>query len=220
MGRTTGAIGGDALAVVADVSSPEEMEEMARRTVQRFGGIDGLFANAGIMGVGDAVSVDLETWNRVLSINLTGTWITNKVVLPHLVEGGGGAIVNQASVSGLVGIPGIAPYAAAKAGVIGLTRQIAVEFGDRNVRVNALCPGTVPTPLVTATYVARAAQGIPTATGALDAEEGLERAKQRYPLGRLGMTEEIAAFAEFLLSDDAGWVTGGVFAADGGYTAE
>ncbi len=213
------AAGGTSVAITADVSSLGDMERMAAEAVRRFGAIHGLFANAGITGVGDAMSLDVELWDRVIAINLTGVWLSNKAVLPHLLEAGGGSIVNQASVAGLVGIPGIAPYAAAKAGVIGLTRQIAVEFGNRQVRANALCPGTVPTPLVAATYAERAKQNIPTATGAMTAEEGMKNAVKRYPIGRLGTPEEIAAFALFLLSDEAGWITGGVFAADGGYTA-
>lgn len=214
-----GTDGGTAFPIGADVSEPNDMQRMAKEAASRFGGIDGLFANAGIAGVGDAISLEVEAWDRVIAVNLTGVWLSNKAVLPYLIEGGGGAIVNQASVGGLVGIPGIAPYAAAKAGVIGLSRQIAVEFGDRNIRVNALCPGTVPTPLVTATYEERARQGLATATGATTAEEGLARAATRYPLQRLGTPEEIAAFARFLLSDEAGWITGGIFTADGGYTA-
>ncbi|MDG2304040.1 MAG: SDR family NAD(P)-dependent oxidoreductase [Candidatus Binatia bacterium] len=211
--------GGTSIAITADVSSLPDMERMAQEAASALGSIDGLFANAGITGVGDAMSMDLQTWDRVIAINLTGVWLSNKVVLPFMVENGGGSIVNQASIGGLVGIPGIAPYAAAKAGVIGLTRQIAVEFGNRHVRVNALCPGTVPTPLVTATYAERAAQNIPTATGSMSAEEGLKNAVKRYPIGRLGTPEDIASFAQFLLSDETGWITGGVFAADGGYTA-
>ena len=211
--------GGSALAVAADVTSEDDLTEMAATTAQTFGSIDGLYANAGIAGVGDAMTLDRAVWNRVIDVNLTGVWLSNKVVLPYMVEAGGGSIVNQASIGGLIGVPGIVPYAAAKAGVIGLTRQSAVEFGDRNIRFNALCPGTVPTPLVLATYEQRAGLGLQSATGAITAEEGIAAAATRYPMQRLGTEDEIAAFALFLLSDEAAWITGGVFPADGGYTA-
>jgi len=215
---TAAAISGDgrrALAVTADVSRPEDAERMTQETADAFGPIDILYANAGIAGIGDAMSMAPETWDRVIAVNLTGVWLSDKYVLPYMVERGRGSIINQASIGGLIGVPGIAPYAAAKGGIIGLTKQMAVEFGPHNVRVNAVCPGTVPTPLVTATYEERAGIGGAGATVA----EGLAAATERYPIGRLGTADEIASLALFLASDEASWITGGVFVVDGGYTA-
>ena len=176
-----------------------------------------LYANAGIAGVGDAMNLDVEVWNRVIAVNLTGVWLSCKYVLPHMVSQGKGSIINQASIVGRIGVPGVAPYAAAKGGIMGLTRQMAVDFGPEGVRVNAICPGTVATPLVTDTYNERARLGIvPENTSA---EEALEQAVERYPIGRLGTVEDVAHLALFLASDRASWITGGVYTVDGGYTA-
>ena len=134
-----------------------------------------------------------------------------------MVSQGKGSIINQASIVGRVGAAGVAPYAAAKGGIMGLTRQMAVDFAPEGVRVNAICPGTVATPLVTDTYNERARLGIvPENTSA---EEGLKQAVERYPIGRLGTVEDVANLALFLASDRASWITGGVYTVDGGYTA-
>jgi NAD(P)-dependent dehydrogenase (short-subunit alcohol dehydrogenase family) len=132
-------------------------------------------------------------------------------------EAGGGSVVNQASVGGLVGVPGIFPYAAAKAGVIGLTRQMAVEYGPLAIRANVICPGTVPTPLVTDTY--EKGGGMGTGGPGASAEERLAQAATRYPLGHLGDVNDVANLALFLASDEAKWITGGVYVVDGGVTA-
>lgn len=210
------AAGGEAIALTADVSSETDVEAMVDATLAAFGTIDVLYANAGITGVGSAADCTLETWNRVIAVNLTGVWLCSKHVLPHMVAAGGGSIINQASVGGLIGVAGIAPYAAAKAGVIGLTRQTAVDYGPHGVRVNAICPGTIPTDLVTETYRARA--GLADSLGA-DPEEGLRRVVSRYPLRRLGTPEDNANLAVFLASDESAWITGGVHVVDGGLSA-
>ncbi len=211
--RTAQAIrdaGGRAGACAVDVADAAQCEAMAALAVAELGGIDVLYANAGIAGVGSALDTTLETWNRVLAVNLTGVWLSMRAVLPAMLERGAGAIVNQSSIGALVGVPGIAPYAAAKAGVIGLTRQAAVEFGPRGIRVNAICPGTVPTPLVTNTYDGR---------GRLPAgvqERRMARDAERYPLRRLGTVDDITNVALFLGSDESKWITGAVYVVDGG----
>ncbi len=210
------AAGGRATAIAMDVTQESDCQRMAALAVSEHGRIDILFANAGIAGVGSITSTKRETWDRVLGVNLTGVWLSNKAVLPQMEAQGGGAVINQASIGGLVGFSGIMPYAAAKAGVIGLTRQAAVEYAAKNIRFNAICPGTVVTPLVTRTYLERG--GV-----ALGAGQSLEQALQanaaRYPLGRLGTEDDVAGMAVYLASDEAKWVTGAVFPIDGGYTA-
>lgn len=199
-----------------DVSEPAATEGIASAARAELGGCDGVYANAGIAGPGTVLDTTWETWERTLAVNLTGVFLTDRALLPLILEAGGGAIVNQASIAGLVGVRGIAPYAAAKAGVIGLTRSIAADFGGRNIRVNALCPGTVPTPLVEATYATRGGlSGMRSGTY----EEMLDAAVRAYPMGRLGTLDEITAMAAFLLSDEAGWCTGQCFVVDGGMTA-
>lgn len=206
--------GGTATAFTVDVTDREATMAMATAARDAYGEVDVLYANAGIAGVGTAMDCDPLVWDRVIGVNLTGVWHCMRAVLPQMV-GRGGSIVNQASVGGLVGVPGIAPYAAAKAGVIGLTRQAAVEFGPDQIRINAICPGTAPTPLVVETYEARAGSG-----GVFDTiDEGLANAAKKYPIGRLGTVEDIANLALFLASDEAAWITGAVHVIDGGMTA-
>jgi NAD(P)-dependent dehydrogenase (short-subunit alcohol dehydrogenase family) len=207
---------GTARSLRVDVTRSADTEQMAAFAVQELGRIDVLFANAGIAGVGSITSTTEQTWERVLAVNLTGVWLTNKAVVPVMESQGSGSIINQASVSGLVGFSGILPYAAAKAGVIGLTRQAAVEYGSKNIRFNAICPGTVVTPLVTRTYEERG--GIAMGAGQT-VEEALQANAKRYPLQRLGTVEDVASMALYLASDEAQWVTGAVFTVDGGYTA-
>lgn len=210
------AAGGRAIAVALDVSDLAASEAMAAAALDAFGAIDVLYANAGIAGTGSAADTDPAVWDRVIAVNLTGVWYSMRAVLPAMQAAGRGAIINQASIGGMVGIPGIAPYAAAKAGVIGLTRQAAVEFGPAGIRVNAIAPGTAPTPLVTATYEARA--GLPAGSDE-EVAEALRTTLTRYPIGRLGTVEDIAALALFLGSDESSWITGVVHVIDGGMTA-
>lgn len=206
--------GGTAMAFEVDVTDREATEAMAAAAQRAYGDVDVLYANAGIAGVGSAISTEPAVWDRVIGVNLTGVWHCMRAVMPQML-GRGGSIVNQASVGGLVGVQGIAPYAAAKAGVIGLTRQAAVEFGPEQIRVNAICPGTAPTPLVTETYEANAGSG-----GDFDTiEEGLANATKKYPIGRLGTVDDIANLALFLASDESSWITGAVHIIDGGMTA-
>jgi NAD(P)-dependent dehydrogenase (short-subunit alcohol dehydrogenase family) len=210
------AAGGRARGVEVDVTLEPDTERMAEVAAREFGRIDILFANAGIAGVGSIASTSRETWDRVLAVNLTGVWLCSKAVLPCMQSQGGGSVINQASIGGLVGFSGIMPYAAAKAGVVGMTRQAAVEYAAQNIRFNAICPGTVVTPLVTRTYEERG--GI--AMGSRQTlEEALQANAARYPLGRLGTVDDVAGMAVYLASDEARWVTGAVFTVDGGYTA-
>lgn len=207
--------GGVSLAVVTDVTVLSEVEAAVATAVTHFGGLDVLYANAGIEGSGSALSTEPADWQHVLDVNLTGVWHSIRAALAPMTEAGSGSIITQSSTAGLVGVSGLAPYSAAKGGVIALTRQVAAEYGRVGVRANVLCPGTVWTPLVTRTYAARGGDerfGSP--------EQMETSAARAYPLRRFGTPDEVAAFALFLAGDEAAWITGGVFAADGGYTAQ
>jgi NAD(P)-dependent dehydrogenase (short-subunit alcohol dehydrogenase family) len=208
--------GGEASAFAADVTSEESCHAMAAAALERYGSIDTIYCNAGIVGVGNAMDLAKSEWDYVISVMLTGVWLSMKAVLPTMVEKGRGSIVNQASIGGVIGVGGIFPYAAAKAGVIGLTRQAAVDFAPKGIRINAVCPGTVPTPLVIGTYEERAGIGM---SGGLTAEEALNVTRSKYPLGDLGEPVDIANMALFLASDESKWITGQAFIVDGGYTA-
>jgi NAD(P)-dependent dehydrogenase (short-subunit alcohol dehydrogenase family) len=211
------AAGGNAIAVEVDVASESDVAAMVA-AADALGPVDVLYANAGVAGSGRAGDISIAEWQRVIDINLTGVWLCGRAVLPRMLEHGRGSIINQASVGGLIGVGGIASYAAAKAGVIGLTRQMAIDYGPHNIRVNAICPGTVPTPLVRTTYEAGGgfASSVDEPTG-FDAM--IEKARVRFPLGRLGSVEHIAAMALYLASDESDWTTGTAIPVDGGMTA-
>jgi NAD(P)-dependent dehydrogenase (short-subunit alcohol dehydrogenase family) len=214
--ETAGQADGAVYARRCDVADPASAATLADAARERLGGCDGVYANAGIAGTGTVLDASWETWQRTLAVNLTGVFLTDRALLPLILEAGGGSIVNQASIGGLVGVKGIAPYAAAKAGVIGLTRSLSADFAAHNVRCNAVCPGTVPTPLVEETYRDRA--GLSGLRGG-SYQAMLDNTVKAYPMGRLGKPEEIAAMAAFLLSDEAAWCTGQCFVVDGGMTA-
>jgi NAD(P)-dependent dehydrogenase (short-subunit alcohol dehydrogenase family) len=217
--RVAGAItaqGGHAVAVTVDVTAEADVAAMAEAATE-VGPIAALYANAGIAGAGRAGDLTVEAWDKVIGVNLTGVWLSCRAVLPSMIANGGGSIVMQASVGGLVGVGGIASYAAAKAGVIGLARQMAVDYGPDGIRVNAICPGTVPTPLVRSTY--DAGGGFASQFSGLGFDEMMERSKVRYPLGRFGTVDDIANLAVYLASDESSWTTGTVIPVDGGMTA-
>jgi NAD(P)-dependent dehydrogenase (short-subunit alcohol dehydrogenase family) len=209
-------MGGAAEPLSADIASPDANESMVAKTLERFKRVDILFANAGIPHAGSVTSTSIEDWNRVIAVNLTGVWLSNKAVLPTMIAQGSGSIINQSSISALAGFSGVAAYTAAKGGVISLTRQAAVEYAGQNIRINAICPGTVHTPLVTTTYQQRggAEMGKP-----LPLDEALAVTAAKYPLKRIGSVDDIAQMAIFLGSDESCWITGAIFPVDGGYTA-
>lgn len=209
--------GGRAVGVEVDVTSEVDVAAMADAATA-FGPVNVLYANAGIPGSGRAGDLTMEAWQRVIDVNLTGVWLSARAVLAQMIANGGGSIINQASVGGLVGVGGIAAYAAAKAGVIGLTRQMAVDYGSDNVRVNAVCPGTVPTPLVRRTY--DEGGGFASAfSDRADFDTMMERSRARFPLGRIGSVDNIANIAVYLASDESSWTTGTAIPVDGGMTA-
>lgn len=200
------AAGGRAAFVRADVSSVEDVERLMREAEQQFGRIDCLFNNAGIEGE-QALTAEasIENWHRVIAVNLSGVFYGMKFALPALLRAGGGVIVNNASVAGLVGFAGIPAYAASKGGVVQLTRSVALEYATQGIRVNCICPGVIDTPMVE-----RFTQGNAAAHQAM---AGMQ------PVGRMGRPEEIADTVLYLCSDAASFITGAVIPVDGGYVA-
>jgi NAD(P)-dependent dehydrogenase (short-subunit alcohol dehydrogenase family) len=201
------AAGGRALFVAADVTVEGDAAKLVHTAVEEFGRLDGAFNNAGgVNSTGGIGQVEEAEWRADLEQNLTSVFYGLKHQVPAILAGGDGAIVNNASLAGVTGVPGLAPYAAAKHGVVGLTRAVALECADRGVRVNALVTGNVDTPLY------RRLLGAPA--------EGDVELDAPNPSGRVAAPEEIAAFVVFLLSDDAAFITGAALAVDGGSTAQ
>lgn len=203
--------GGSAVAVVGDVSIVDDMERAVAATVDAFGGIDVLYNNAGVGSTGSVAEAEEADWDRCFAVNVKGTFLASRAAAPHLAEGGGGAIVNQASVAALVAVPRFAAYCAAKGAVVSLTRSMAIDLAPQGTRVNAICPGTVYTPLMEPLLRER---------GGGDLEAGLAATLTKYPIGRLGAPDDIARMALFLASAESSFATGGVFTVDGGMTAQ
>jgi NAD(P)-dependent dehydrogenase (short-subunit alcohol dehydrogenase family) len=205
------ALGERAASAVADVSSEADTVRYVQMCVERFGGLDVLFANAGIEGtVTPIVSLPMEALDRVLAVNVRGAFLAIKHAAPKIAERGGGSIVVTSSVAGLVGSPGLAAYVASKHAVIGLVRSAALELAGAQIRVNALNPGPIDNRMMRSIEE----QAAPGAGAVVKA--GFE---EKVPLHRYGTNEEIARFALFLASDDASYCTGNVYVADGGYLA-
>ena len=203
--------GGEAITVQADVTRLAEVERYAAAAVERFGGIDGFFNNAGILGaVSPLVDYPEESFDRVLAVNVKAVWLGLKVVGPAIMARGGGAIVNIASVAGLRGSPNLAGYVASKHAVVGLTRVAAREFIARGVRVNAVCPAPIETPMV---------EGLERGLDPDDPALMRARISALNPMGRYGRPEEVAALVAFLMSEDASYVNGAAYTIDGGALA-
>jgi NAD(P)-dependent dehydrogenase (short-subunit alcohol dehydrogenase family) len=201
------AAGATATFVLCDVSQSDQVEALCATVVQRYGRLDCAFNNAGIQGdLSPTVECSEENWDRIIDINLKGVWLCMKHELTHMLAQGAGAIVNCASNFGLVGSVGMPGYSAAKHGVMGLTKTAALENAKAGVRVNAVCPGPVQTPLVDR-IVARQ----PEIVDAITARE---------PVGRMGRPEEIATAVVWLCSDEASFVTGAFLSVDGGFVAQ
>lgn len=208
-----GEAGGDAHFVPCDVADEAAVVAALRTAAERFGGLDILVNNAGIPGPNDpAHELAASDWDRVLAVNLRGPFFCAKHAIPRMLETGGGAIVNIASTFGMIGAHGAPAYAASKGGVIALTRQLAVEYGPHNIRVNAISPGYIDTDMADR----RSFMTPEEAAANLAAREG--RAALQ-PLGRQAQPAEIGAVTVFLASDGASFMTGAVVPVDGGCTA-
>ena len=208
--------GGEAISVFTDVSSKQSNLDMVAQTIEVFGRIDILYANAGIHLPGSVTTTSLKDWHRVMSVNLNGVWLSNQAVIPAMLDQGCGSIINQSSISALSGFPDSAAYAASKGAVLSLTRQTAIEYAKQGIRVNAICPGAVNTPLLVKRYRERPSHEAETI---FLPEEVSTIAGDKYPLKRIGSSDDVAQMAVFLGSDESQWITGAVFTIDGGYTA-
>jgi NAD(P)-dependent dehydrogenase (short-subunit alcohol dehydrogenase family) len=194
---------GKAIFVKADVSKREEVEAMTRQAVETYGRLDCAFNNAGIEGV-TALTADCteENWDRVISINLKGMWLCMKYEIPHMIKQGGGAIVNMAAIGATIGRPGASPYIVSKHGIVGLTRNAAVEYAKAGIRINAICPGPTDTALLERALKDRGLAEFPASS---------------IPLGRIAKPQEIAEMVVMLCLDKASYVIGASLYVDGGY---
>jgi NAD(P)-dependent dehydrogenase (short-subunit alcohol dehydrogenase family) len=200
--------GGRAIAVAGDVGRHDDAQRMVDATVRELGGIDVLVNCAGQELVAGVLDTDEAAWDRVMDTNLKAVYLLARAALPHMVAQGRGSIVNVASQLAFVGAKNFAAYTASKGGVINLTRSIALDHAEDGVRVNALCPGAVDTPLLRRQFDGQ------------DGPQGtLEDLARLHPVGRLGQPEELARATVFLASDDASFMTGATLVVDGGYTA-
>jgi NAD(P)-dependent dehydrogenase (short-subunit alcohol dehydrogenase family) len=198
--------GGDAIFVRADMSQPDDVKRMVDAAIDRFGRLDCAYNNAGI-GCGPLLLCDYsdEEWQKTIDVNLKGVFLCLKYEIPAMLATGGGAITNTASAAGLVALAGVSPYVAAKHGVVGLTKAAALDYATSGIRVNAICPGTIRTPLV---------------QGWLDLHPEDEEAWTKVsPMERMAEPIEVAELAVWLCSDKASFVTGQAIAVDGGAVA-
>lgn len=201
-------LGGDAHYVQTDVTSAADVQRMVDATLRRYGRLNILFNNAGQPCDLPLLQIDEQLWDDTFAVNLRSVFLACKHAIPPMRDAAGGVIINNASQIALVGVAGAPAYAAAKAGVVSLTKSLALAHASDGIRVNCICPGTTWTPLAERGY------------GSLpDPEAAIEGSKKKIPLGRLGTADDIARAALYLASDDASFVTGAILLVDGGRMA-
>ena len=203
-----GEIEGETMVRQTDVSRATEVEALVRSVVEEWGGLDVMVNNAGVGVAGTTPETDEDDWDRLMDVNLKGTFLGMKYAIPAMRESGGGSIINISSVAALVGIPDRAAYSATKGGILALTRAAAIDHAEEGVRINCIAPGTVDTP-----WVERITAGYE------DPEEARANMQARQPHGRLVTPEEIAAMAAYLASDEAASCIGACMIVDGGVSA-
>lgn len=198
--------GGKAVYIRTDVGNPADCENLVKETVHHFGKLDIAFNNAGIAGEPKPVGeYPVETWDKLIQVNLSGVFYCLRYQIPEMIKAGGGVIVNMASTFGLVGFAGASAYVAAKHGIIGLTRNIALEYGRQNIRANAVCPGHTQTPIM---------------DNLMKDEKFAQSLTGQYPMGRIATIEEIVDLILWLSSDKSTFCNGAHFTVDGGFTAK
>jgi NAD(P)-dependent dehydrogenase (short-subunit alcohol dehydrogenase family) len=199
-------IGGEAISVRADVSKPEDCEQLINKTIEVFGRVDIAFNNAGIGGEANPIAdMSIEGWNKIIAVNLSSVFYCMKYQLQQMVKQGSGAIVNNSSILGSVGFANSAGYVAAKHGVIGLTKNAALEYSSKDIRINVVGPAFINTPLLKQAGI----EG--------DIKQTLVHL---HPIGRFGESNEVAELVVWLSCDKASFVTGSYYAVDGGYLAQ
>lgn len=204
------ATGGQVLTVPADVRSEEAINRLVSAAVERYGRLDVMFNCAGVVLVGNAENTAEADWNFVQDVNLKSVFLGSKRAIAEFRRQGGGVILNMASMSGLIANANYAAYNAAKAGVINLTRNLALDYAAHNIRVNCICPGSIDTPMLR--------KQINTSPDGPEREARVRNINAAIPMGRMGTAEEVASVALFLASDESAYCTGGAFVVDGGYT--
>lgn len=206
--ETAQACSNAALVVSADISTQSGIDTVIADTLSRFGTINVLLNNAGVLHIGTAEQITEAQWDETFNLNVRGLWLFSRSVLPAMRKGGGGSIINMASVLGINGARNRASYAPSKGAVVLLTKCMALDHGHENIRVNAICPSFIETEL-TAEVLSKAPD-----------PQAVRRDRiAAHPLGRLGEPEDISGLAVYLASDESAWVTGATFPVDGGYLA-
>jgi NAD(P)-dependent dehydrogenase (short-subunit alcohol dehydrogenase family) len=205
-------IGADTAAFFeADVTREDEVVAMVEAVMGRFGRIDVLVNNAGIINFGTVISADVDEWDTLMATNVRSVFLVSRHALPHIIAGGGGSVINLGSNLGLVGTRGAAAYATSKGAIVQLTKAMALDHVADNVRVNCVCPGTIDTPLVQRQRIGRTEEQL---------RQSDARLRERHPIGRMGTPEEVAAVIAFLASDESSFVTGSLYSVDGGFIAQ
>lgn len=202
--------GGIAMFVRTDVAQEADMRQLVRETADKFGRIDILVNNAAICPQVKLTDLTLAEWNEVITVNLTSTFLGCREVIPHMLQAGGGSIVNVSSVHALATLDGYSAYAASKGGIVAMTRAIALDFAKQNIRVNTVLPGAVQTPM------------LESSVKSLDTprEQIMQAWNESQPIGRVGQPQEIAAVIVFAASDENSFMTGATLVADGGLTID
>jgi NAD(P)-dependent dehydrogenase (short-subunit alcohol dehydrogenase family) len=200
--------GGDAIFAKCDVSNAQEVRAMVDKCVDTFGGLNCAFNNAGIEGIqAPTAEYSEEVWDKAIHVNLIGVYLCMKYEIPVMLKSGGGSIVNMSSILGLVGFAGASAYVAAKHGVVGLTKTAAIEYATKGIRVNAVCPGFIATPML-------------ERGGITTNPELMKYVSDLHPMKRLGRPEEVAESVIWLFTDAASFVTGTILRVDGGYVSQ
>ena len=197
--------GGEAIFIAADISKVDDVQKLVQQAVKKYGKINILVPNAGILGIGSVTEVSLETWDQTIGTNLNGVFYLCRFAIPEIIKAGGGEIVINASIAGFKAFPNHPAYCASKGALISLTRNLAVDYAAHKIRVNCLCPGPVDTPLL---WDSAKAFANPATV--------VQEVGDKTLMQRLGTPDDVAKAALFLASDDSSWITGTALTIDGG----